>query len=233
MNSFLPYLITWMQQYGYPVLGLTIFVAAIGIPLPISFMLLAAGAFAALGDFNVFLLGVIAVMASTSGDQIGYLLGRSVGTRILAWLGRPRRFNPISQQTLEHAHVYFTKSGGLAIFLSRFIVSALGGSINLLSGAEVYPYHRFLLYDISGEVCAAIIPLTLGYIFGASWEAVGDVLGMISLLIVGLLVAAYLTYRLTRMLQRMNASQQMPSLQVEEKRSSLADVKKSSNSLPL
>jgi membrane-associated protein len=127
MNSFLPYLITWMQQYGYPALWLTIFVAAIGVPLPISFMLLAAGAFAALGDFNVFLLGAIAVTASTGGDQIGYLLGRFVGTRLLAWLGRPRRFNLISQQSLERAHVYFTKRGGLAIFLSRSVVSALGG----------------------------------------------------------------------------------------------------------
>ena len=233
MSSFLPYLITWMQQYGYPALWLTIFVAAIGVPLPISFMLLAAGAFAALGDFNVFLLGVIAVTASTGGDQIGYLLGRFVGTRLLTWLERPRRFNPISQQGLERAHVYFTKRGGLAIFLSRFIVSALGGSINLLSGAEVYPYHRFLFYDISGELCAAIIPLALGYIFGASWEAVGDILGTVSLLILGLLVAAYLSYRLLRMLQRIRMTKKVVSLQVEEKRASLQNIRESPDSLPL
>ncbi len=233
MSALLPYLITWMQQYGYPALWLTIFVAAIGVPLPISFMLLAAGAFAALGDFNVFLVGAIAVTASVSGDQIGYLLGRSIGTRLLAWLERPRRFNPISQRTLEHAHVYFTNRGGLAIFLSRSIVSALGGTINLLSGAEVYPYHRFLVYDISGELCAAIIPLALGYIFGASWEAVGDVLGMVSLLILGLLVAAYLSYRLIRMLQRMPMAKKIASVQREEKRSSLHDIKESPNSLPL
>ncbi len=233
MSALLPYLITWMQQYGYPALWLTIFVAAIGVPLPISFMLLAAGAFAALGDFNVFLVGAIALTASVSGDQIGYLLGRSIGTRLLAWLGRPRRFNPISQQTLQHAHVYFTKRGGLAIFLSRFVVSALGGTINLLSGAEIYPYHRFLFYDISGELCAAIIPLALGYIFGASWEAVGDVLGMVSLLILGLLVAAYLSYRLLRMLQRMPMTKKVASLQREEKRPSLHDMKESPDSLPL
>ena len=233
MSSFLPYLITWMQQYGYPALWLMIFVAAIGVPLPISLILLAAGAFAALGDFNVFLLGAVAVTASTGGDQIGYLLGRSFGTRVLIWLGRPRRFNLISQRSLERAHVYFGKRGGLAIFLSRFVVSALGGPVNLLSGAEVYPYHRFLFYDISGELCAAIIPLALGYIFGASWEAVGDVLGMLSLLILGVLVAAYLSYRLLHMLPRMRMTKQVASVQVKKKRPTLRDIRESPDSLPL
>ncbi len=232
MSAFLPYLITWMQQYGYPALWLTIFVAAIGVPLPVSFMLLAAGAFSALGDFNVFVVGVIALTASVSGDQIGSLLGRSIGTRLLAWLEQPRRFNPISQRTLQHAHIYFTKRGGLAIFLSRSVVSALGGTINLLSGTEVYPYHHFLVYDISGELCAAIIPLALGYIFGASWEAVGNILGMVSLLILSLLVAAYLSYRLIRLLQRMPVTK-IVSLQGEKKRPSLRDMKESTDSLPL
>ncbi len=233
MNSFLPYLITWIQQYGYPALWLAIFVAAIGIPLPISFILLAAGAFAAQGDFNVFLLGVIALTASTGGDQVGYLLGRSVGTRFLAWLERPRRFNPFSQETLQQAHIYFNKRGGLAIFLSRSIASALGGAINLLAGAEIYSYRRFLLYDICGEAIAAVIPLVLGYIFGASWEAVGDVLGMISLLTLALLVAMYLTYRLTRMLQRMRAAKEASDSQVEAKRAPLPAFQESPDSLPL
>src|SRR2546430_12335836 len=49
--------------------------------------------------------------------------------------------------------------------------------LNLLSGSELYPYRYFLLFDSSGEALGAIIPLSLGYVFGASWEAVGDVLG--------------------------------------------------------
>jgi membrane-associated protein len=233
MSLFLPVLITWMQLYGYPALWLTIFVAAIGIPLPVSLMLLAAGAFAALGDFNVFLVGVIAVTASTCGDQVGYLLGRSAGVRVLMWLEHPRRFNPISVETLQRSHLYFRKRGGLAIFLSRSIVSVLGGTINLLAGAEVYPYHRFLLYDICGEACAAIIPLVLGYTFGASWEAIGDVLGTTSLFIIALLVAICLSYWLIRILQRMKATSAFQEHRVEEKRASVLSIKESPDSLPL
>lgn len=143
MNAVLPLLVSWIQQFGYPALWLSIFVAAIGIPLPISFVLLAAGAFAALGDFNVFLLGGIALTAAVCGDSVGYLIGHLVGTHLFAWLERPHRVKLFSPQTLQNSHRYFNKRGGWAIFLSRFIVSALGGTINLLSGAEMYPHQLF------------------------------------------------------------------------------------------
>jgi len=90
-----------------------------------------------------------------------------------------------------------------------FLFSALGGVINLLSGSELYPYRYFLLFDTSGEALGAIIPLLLGYIFGASWEAVGDVLGYSSFLILSLLVVILLVTRLirsARSLQRMDAA---------------------------
>lgn len=231
MNAFLPILISWIQQFGYPALWLSIFVAAIGIPLPISFILLAAGAFAALGDFNVFLLGGIALTAAVCGDNIGYLIGHFVGIRLFAWLERPHRFNPFSPQTLESSRRYFNKRGGWAIFLSRFIVSALGGTINLLAGAEMYPYRLFLLFDTSGEACGAIIFITLGYTFGASWEAIGDVVGTVSLLILAILAACYLTYRLIHMVRRMRTVS--PGRVSKNLPRSAPVMRKSSDSLPL
>jgi len=49
----------------------------------------------------------------------------------------------------------------------------------------------------------ALIPLTLGYLFGASWEAVGNILAAISVLVAAFVIAVYLTVRLTRMMRRM------------------------------
>ena len=45
MNTLVPLLINWLQQYGYPALWGCIFIASIGIPLPINLVYLAAGAF--------------------------------------------------------------------------------------------------------------------------------------------------------------------------------------------
>ena len=69
MSIFLSTLLNSLQSYGYPALWLSIFVAAVGLPLPIGLVLLAAGAFAALGDFNVIVLALIATSASVAGNS--------------------------------------------------------------------------------------------------------------------------------------------------------------------
>ena len=133
MNNLLPYLLTLLQEYGYPILWLSIFIGAVGIPLPNTLVLLALGAFAALGNFQFILLFVVALSAFVAGDNVSYWLGRRWGSRVLRWMeGRL-----IRAQTLERSRVYFDRLGGWAIFSSRFLVSALGGAINLLAGAQL------------------------------------------------------------------------------------------------
>src|SRR2546429_6173880 len=76
-------LLEFLQAYGYPILWLYAFIAAFGVPLPVTLLLLAAGAFSAQGDFNVALLVAIATSASIAGDCAGYLVGRLWGSRVL------------------------------------------------------------------------------------------------------------------------------------------------------
>jgi len=47
MSVFLSSLLSILQAYGYPALWVSIFIAAVGLPLPIALVLLAAGAFMA------------------------------------------------------------------------------------------------------------------------------------------------------------------------------------------
>jgi membrane-associated protein len=165
-------------------------------------LLLAAGAFAALGDFNIVVLVLLAFSASVCGDNLGYFLGRWVGGRLLDWLAHRRRFRLLTPQRLEQAHHYFSTHGAWAIFLSRFLILALGGIINLLAGAERYSYPRFLLYDLTGELLGALIPLLLGYLFSASWEMIGNILGYISLFALSLCIVIVLAFRFVTLLRR-------------------------------
>jgi len=208
MSALLPNLIDWLQQYGYPALWLFVFIAAVGVPLPTSLVLLASGAFAALGDFNIIVLGIIAVTASTSGDSVGYFIGRRWGSKVLLWLQRPRWQRLVSPRNFARAQAYFQRRGGWAVFLTRFLFSALGGITNLLAGAELYPYRRFLFADIMGEASGAAIALLLGYLFGASWEAVGNILGAISLLAFALLAVIFLVYYIVKLAQQSRAAQE-------------------------
>jgi membrane-associated protein len=70
--------------------------------------------------------------------------------------------------------------------------------MNMLAGADHYPYRRFLLYDLTGESLSVVLPLSLGYIFGACWEAGGNLLGALSGFAFMLFLAILLIRRLVR-----------------------------------
>ncbi|GER85719.1 MAG: DedA family protein [Thermogemmatispora sp.] len=238
MSALLPYLVNWLQEYGYPALWGLVFVGAAGIPLPITLLLLAAGAFAVLGDYNLGLLVVLAMSAAVAGDSVGYSLGRRWGSRLLDYLEHsPRHWIP--QQALSRARQLFHQRGGWAIFLGRTVFSAIGVPITLLSGAERYPYRKFLLFDALGELVGVGLPLSLGFLFGASWEAVGEILGTISLLLLALALATWLSYRLLLLLRRLRAThtesqpQPRPQLEEPERAASPGAAPGSSGSLPL
>jgi len=161
-------------------LWLTVFIGAVGFPLPISVVLLAVGAIAARGDFNIVLLIGITIIASSCGDNVGYFIGRRWGGSTLDWFLQSRRVHVIPARTITRSRLYFKRRGGWAIFYSRFLFSALGGVMNLLVGAERYPYRHFLLYDVTGEMLGAVIPISLGYALGACWKAGSDLLGALS-----------------------------------------------------
>ena len=221
MNTFLPTLLTWLQQYGYPVLWFLVCIAAAGVPLPMMLVLLAAGAFAALGDFNIVVLALVAVTASCCGDGLGYLFGRRIGPPLFGWIERQKRIPFLSAQRLAQSQDYFKKHGAWAIFLTRFLLSGLGGPTNWLAGAERYPYRRFLWVDVCGQILSAAISLGLGYTFGASWEAVGDIMGAISSVAIAVLVAVFLA---TQLIKTLRANQTSKNSERAKKAVSLRDI---------
>lgn len=237
MSTFFPTLITWIQDYGYPALWITIFIAAIGLPLPIGLLLLGSGALAAFGDFNLALLLVLGTTASVAGDSTGYLIGRRYGSKVFHWLEHQQRFSFIKPEVVVRSRLYFQKRGGWAILLSRFLFSALGSPINLLAGAELYPYRHFLLYDTIGEAIGVIMPLAVGFAFSASWEEAGEIMSTVTLLILALLITLYLAVYLVILVKRTREKRHAKS--AESQKSSQARIRtfnlsqKGSDTLPL
>lgn len=230
MNAFF---ISALQQYGYPALWLIVFVAAVGAPISGNLLLYAAGAFVAFGDFNIFILFPVALSAAVLGDNLGYFIGRWVGTPLLSWLERQRRFQFISPTTLARGRAYFRRKTAWAIFISRFLIVALGGPINLLAGIEQYPFRNFLLWDVCGQILGAAIPLILGYVFAESWEEVAGILGAFSGLFLAFLAAILLSVLLVRKIRQRRAS---IALKVEENNSLqplMSNVEHNTSPLPL
>lgn len=217
MNVFLTGVLNFLQFYGYPAFGITLFVAAMGVPLPAGPMLLAAGAFAAQGEFNVAALTGIATAASVCGDCTGYLVGRLWGSRVLDWLPRSRVGRRIiTPEAAQRSRQLFRRHGVSAVFLTRWLLVWFGGATNLVAGTELYPFGRFFLWDFTGQVLGAILPLALGFAFSASWEAASVLLTTISLLVLGLLSVLLLAYYLVRHLRQGQQARKRTALQLAD-----------------
>lgn len=199
MNAFF---LSALQHYGYPALWVIVFVAAAGAPISGSLLLFAAGAFAAFGDFNIIILFLVALSAAVMGDNLGYYIGRRVGSPLLEWFARQKRFRMFTTQTLERSRSYFRDRAGWTIFVTRFLIVVLGGAINFLAGVEEYPYRKFLFWDVSGQILGAMITLGLGYISAESWEEVASLFGAFSSLLLASLVALAIAALIVRKIRQ-------------------------------
>jgi membrane protein DedA with SNARE-associated domain len=82
------------------------------------------------------------------------------------------------------------------------LLSALGPWVNLASGTAGYPWHRFLFWDILGEITGAAVYISLGRFFSDRVMALYAVLGDLTWAIAALLVAVILGFQLVARLRR-------------------------------
>jgi membrane-associated protein len=182
--------LTGMLAYGPPVLSVALLLGAVGLPLPGTMFLLAAGAFAGQGVLDWPLAAPLALVGVVVGDSTGYILGRYGGPLVV------RRF--AGNQTWGRAQNAFDRQGGWAIVLTRFLLTPLAVPVNLIAGSSRYPFGRFLSFDTAGELVWVMLYGGLGYLFADSWEVINSLAGNLSGLLVGAVAlgaGAYLAYR--------------------------------------
>lgn len=191
-------LLAAVSQYGAPALFGIVAIAAVGIPLPITLLLIVAGSMISQGAMNLWAAIGAAGAGSILGDQAGYAIGRWGGPAVVTRLSR--LFGKSAD--LKAMEAKATAWGGPGIFVTRWLISALGPWINLASGTARYPWPRFLFWDILGEVTGAVIYISLGRLFSDRVMALFSVLGDLTWAIVALLVAIVLGYQLVAYLRR-------------------------------
>ena len=74
-----------------------------------------------LGEVNVWLLGLIVVLAAIVGDSVGYEIGRIWGSRIIA-----HSFFDKRRRQLDNAQAFLRRRGGSAVFLGLVDTAGAG-----------------------------------------------------------------------------------------------------------
>ena len=190
-------LLAAVSTYGLPAFFGVIAIAAVGVPLPVTLVLVAAGSFVELGEMKLWEVIVIGSSAAIIGDQLGFAIGRWGGHRIANRIRK--RKNGAAQ--IARAQAFAERWGGAGIFFSRWLVTPLGPWLNLTSGMTNYPWQRFFIWDVLGETLWVILYVLLGKFFSRSVQALVEVLGNLAWVLVGLSLAAILAWWISRSIQ--------------------------------
>ncbi len=182
--------LTGMITYGPSALGLALLLGALGLPLPGTLFVLAAGAFIRQGVIDWGAASGFGLLGAVLGDSASYAMGRFAK----GWV--QRRFGQSS--TWQTAQATFERRGGMAIYLTRFLLTLLAVPTNLIAGSTGYSFWRFLAYDIAGEATWIVLYGGLGYTFGSQWELISQFISDFSGLLVGVVALGAGVYILLR-----------------------------------
>ena len=153
-------LMSIIAQHGYAAVALILFVAAAGLPVPTSIVLLAAGA-AAHGNLNLGTLILIAASSALLGDALLYLGGRYTGWWLLAGMCR-LSMNP--EGCIFSSSAYFYRRGSKTLLFAKW-VPGLASMAAPLAGSLNMKFSRFLRLDAAGVTMYVTAWLTVGYVF--------------------------------------------------------------------
>ena len=147
------------ENVGYVAVAVFVGVEASGVPMPGEAALIAAAVLASQGKLSIELVIAIAAVSAIVGDNIGFLLGRRYGRRLLE---RPGRTKVRRQVALARGEQLFDRHGAKAVFLGRWI-ALLRIWAAWLAGIAGMRWRTFLLWNALGGIGWAIFFGLLGY----------------------------------------------------------------------
>jgi membrane-associated protein len=193
-QAILDFLRNAVVEYGYWAVGLTLLAENAGIPVPGETILLLASFLAySRQELQLPWIIVVATIAATIGDNIGFALGNYGGRRLLE---RYQNFFKIPHRTLERGEGLFARYGAVTIFFARFVfgMRIIAGP---LAGVLRMSWRKFMVFNFLGAAVWVTVISSAGYLFGRHWERLVKDLKMFDIAIaaVVLLSAAILWWR--------------------------------------
>lgn len=179
MTNLSQWLLTGVGNYGAPLLALFVYLGSLGIPFPVTLLLIAVGAFIRQGVMVWWLAGLVTLAAAILADTTLF----TIGYRAQSWV--QRKFG--QKEAWQKAEEFFERRGGLAIIFTRFWLTPLAPAVDLIAATR-YSYARFLAFDFVGEIVWVVLFGGVGYIFETEWEAAYQLISDFSGLSMGLVI---------------------------------------------
>ena len=151
----------WLLQHGYLLLLSAVTAEQLGVPVPAAPLLVAVGALAGLGHFNLWTALALSSLAALAADMVWFQLGRWRGESILGLLCRVS-LEPDSCVRLTHQA--FDRYGPTSLLFCKF-VPGLSTVAPPMAGSSGMSLGRFVLLDLAGSAFWTGSFLTVGWLF--------------------------------------------------------------------
>ncbi len=161
MEAFTQWVVSAISVYGVPMLFVLCYIGSLGIPFPITPVIIAAGSLSRMGFLDQLLMIIACLGGASLADQSIFFIGRAAFPALKKRYGATR----IWRQAVSISD----RQGQWAILLTRFWLTSLAPVVNILSAGR-FGYFRFLMLDLIGESLWVILYGGLGYLFAAQWQ---------------------------------------------------------------
>jgi membrane-associated protein len=145
----------------YLLIGTIVFVETgilLGFFLPGDSILFSAGLVAAAhGNVNIVVLVSVIFLAAFFGDQVGFVLGRTIGRSYLE-----KRESPRVQRMIERSERFYQQTGWWAVVAARFF-PWIRTFVPPIAGASKMNYYKFLSANALGALLWGVGITLAGY----------------------------------------------------------------------
>ena len=187
-----------LVRHGYLFLPIFVFLDQIGLPLPAAPVLLAAGALAGMGQFDLGLVLLLVVTPALISDLLRYQAGRLWGGRMLRLICRVS-LEPDS--CVRRTEETFARHGLRSLLLAKFL-PGLNAVAPTLAGLFGMRMRTFLAYDAAGAVLWGATFVGLGYLFSGQLESLAQSFNRVGTSIGAAMFGALLFYLFWKFIQR-------------------------------
>jgi membrane protein DedA with SNARE-associated domain len=189
----------YFVHHGYLTVGVVLLLENAGIPVPGETALLFAS-FLAFSERRLQLLPIIVVatLAATLGDNLGYWVGLRGGPHLLE---RYRHIFRLPQSHIERGERLFAEHGPVAVFFARFVFG-MRIVTGPLAGVLRMEWRRFALFNFLGAITWVTTISCIGFFFGSNWKSLVRTLHHLHLGVGVLLLAGVVIWLAWRNLRR-------------------------------
>jgi len=158
---------TLLSDFGLLAVFAFVAIESLGIPLPGETMLVTAAVYAgATGKLSIELVLLCSMAGAIIGDNIGFMIGRKGGLRLLRRYGRYVR---IDERRIKLGRYLFLRHGGKVVFFGRF-TAVLRTYAAFLAGTLHMDWKRFLFFNATGGILWSLVFGLGAYWLGGTFE---------------------------------------------------------------